>query len=40
MTDLLILFALASLLRTWIQIPTDHDCEDWIVMTEVDWGDE
>jgi hypothetical protein len=40
MSELLILIALAWFLRNWIQISTDQDCEDWIMMTEVDGGDE
>jgi len=40
MIDILILLALAWFLRDWIQIPTDQDCDDWVMMTEVDGGDD
>jgi hypothetical protein len=36
MTELLILMALAWLLRNWMQPPTDQDCDDWIAMNEID----
>ncbi len=37
MVELLILLPLALLFRSWLQVPTAQDCEDWIVMNEFDW---
>ena len=40
MIELLILIALAWFLRNGMQAPTDKDCEDWIVMNEMEGGDD
>jgi hypothetical protein len=40
MIELLILIALAWFLRNWLQAPTDQDCEDWIVMNEMEEGED
>ena len=40
MIELLILIALAWFLRNWMQALTDEDCEDWIVMNEMEGGEE
>lgn len=40
MIELLILTALAWFLRNWLQAPTDEDYEDWIVMNEMEGGEE
>ena len=40
MIELLLLIGLAVLLRNWLQAPTQQDCEDWIIVNEMDGGDE
>lgn len=40
MIELLLLIGLAVLLRNWLQAPTQQDCEDWIIVNEIDGGDE
>lgn len=40
MIELLLLIGLAVLLRNWLTAPTQQDCEDWIIVNEMDGGDE
>ena len=40
MIELLLLIGLAVLLRNWLKAPTQQDCEDWIIVNEMDGGEE
>ena len=36
MIELILLLGLVWILRNWLLVPTDQDCEDWIVVNEFD----